>query len=76
MTIIIAIQDGTTEQATGKIPIFLILKFGQQGLISAILLIKAFDGLQNERINNLFIIVPIKALVFEQHIELLKMNVL
>ena len=69
MTIIIAIQDGTTEQATGKIPIFLILKFGQEFLLVTVLRIKTLDRLQNKSIYNFLIVIPVQTLVFQYFIQ-------
>ena len=70
MTVIVTIQYSATEQATGTLLVFLILKFRQQSLVSTIFCLKTFNRLQHESVYYFFVIIPIKALIFQQNIQL------
>lgn len=69
MTVVVTVQDGTTEQAAGKLAILVVLELGQQGLVGSVLFVEAFDGLQHKGVDNLLVVVPIQTLVFEQSVE-------
>ena len=69
MTIIIGIQDSTTEQTAREVLILLIFKFRQQFLFCTILLIETLDGLQHKGIHDFLIIIPIQTLVLQNLIQ-------
>ena len=65
MTVIVGIQNSTTEQTTCKLLIFVILKFRKQFLVGTLLFIKTFDRFQDECIYNFFVIIPIQTALAE-----------
>ena len=69
MTVIVGIQNSTTEQTTCKLLIFVILKFRKQFLVGTLLFIKTFDRFRDECIYNFFVIIPIQTLIFQYPIE-------
>ncbi len=69
MTVIVGIQNSTTEQTTCKLLIFVILKFRKQFLVGTLLFIKTFDRFQDECIYNFFLLIPIQTLILQFLIE-------
>ena len=69
MTVIICIQDRTTEQAASKVLIFFILKFRKKFLLFTVLRIEALDSLQHKSIHDFLIVIPIQTLVFQNFIK-------
>ena len=65
----VGVENGGAEEFSGKFAVFLVLVFGQQFLSRRILGFESADGFQHERIDHLFVVVPVEAALFEQRVE-------
>ena len=69
MLILVGIEDGRAEELAGKILLLLTVPLGQQFLLGTLLFVETLDGLDDEGVDNLLVVVPIEALVLEDRLQ-------
>ena len=68
--IVVSIENRSPEELDGKITVFLVTVFRQQFLVFLVGRIETFDGLDNESVNHLLVVIPIETLLFQNGIQI------
>ena len=65
----VGIEDGSAEQLTCKLLFLLARPFGQEFFLATVLLLETLDGLHDEGIDNILVVVPVEALFLEHAVD-------
>ena len=69
MLVVVGIEDRSPEELDGKVPVLLVPVLRQQLLVLPVGGVEAFDGLDDEGVHHLLVVVPVEALLLQHGIQ-------